>query len=178
MATPFIAQIIPFGFNFAPHTYAQCNGQILSIAQNTALFSLLGTTYGGNGQTTFALPDLRGRAPMHHGGSQGPGLSPYSFGQQSGAESHTLLSTEMPAHSHSGQASVALPCGTGPGTSNTAAANFAGVTTRPSYADAANGNLASASSGAAGGGQPHSNLQPLLALNFCIALQGIFPSRN
>jgi len=99
MATPFIGMIVMFGGNFAPRSWAFCSGQILPIAQNTALFSILGTTYGGNGQTTFALPDLRSRVPIHPG--QGPGLSPYSLGQQGGVETVTLTTNQMPAHNHS-----------------------------------------------------------------------------
>ena len=166
MAEPFIGQIILFAGNFAPRGYALCAGQLLPIAQNTALFSILGTTYGGNGQTTFALPDLRGRVPLGQG--QGPGLSSYSLGQSSGAETHTLNVTEMPQHAHLPQAAD------GDQTTNRAAGSVpakGGVySTSP--------NASGAPTGAAGGSQPHNNLQPHLALNYCIALEGIFPSRN
>jgi microcystin-dependent protein len=157
-----------FGGNFAPRGWAFCNGQLLSIAQNTALFSLLGTTYGGNGQTTFALPDLRSRAPVHFG--QGPGLTNRDLGEQGGEETHTLITTEMPAHSH--------PAG----------ANNSGQTTnRPAdavaarggaYASSADTSMGPASSPPAGGSQPHNNMQPYLAINYIIALEGIYPSRN
>ncbi|RSK48136.1 phage tail protein [Hymenobacter rigui] len=177
--TPFIGEIMIAGFNYAPRGWAMCEGQILSIAQNTALFSLLGTTYGGNGQTTFALPDLRGRVPIHF--NQGPGLSYHSLGERSGAETHTLITTEMPAHIHTG--SVALPCNTGQGTSNSPVGNVlaADGSGLPQFHGTANGTMGGAGSvttNPAGGSQPHNNMQPYLALNFCIALEGIYPSRN
>jgi microcystin-dependent protein len=174
MATPFIGQIITFGGNFAIRNYAFCNGQLLSIAQNTALFSILGTTYGGNGQTTFGLPNLQGRVGVHFG--QGPGLSSYALGQVGGEESHTLINTEMPAHGHALNVTNAggnsqTPVGTILATD--AAGGTAGYSTA-----AANGIMAPAAVAPSGGNQPHNNLQPYLALNFLIALQGIFPSRN
>ena len=176
MSEPFLAEIHIFPFNFAPFHWAFCNGQIMSIQQNTALFSLLGTTYGGNGQTNFALPNLQGRAAMHSG--QGPGLSDRFLGEQAGAETHTLTTAEMPVHDHGGGAGAgSLQCSTGPGTSNAANARFPGVTTRPLYADTptgAGGSLAIST----GGNQPHENRQPFLTMSFCIALQGVFPSRN
>jgi microcystin-dependent protein len=167
VSEPFLASIILFAGNFAPRGWAFCNGQILSIAQNTALFSLLGTTYGGNVQTTFALPDLRGRAPLSAG--QGPGLASYSLGEVGGVESVTLLSTQMPVHTHS------QPAASGQQTTN-----------RPNGAVPARGGVyASSCDGAAldptspaGGNQPHENRPPYLALNYIIALEGIFPSRN
>jgi microcystin-dependent protein len=167
---PFLGEIRPFGFDFAPHGWAQCNGQILSIAQNTALFSLLGTTYGGNGQTTFALPDLRGRTAISSG--QGGGLASYSLGQVGGLESVTLNVNEMPAHNHNvnvtNQAgSSPAPAGLYPAKTNTAA-----------YKAGPSGTMAADELGNAGSNQPHTNLQPTLAVNYCIALQGIFPSRN
>lgn len=175
---PFLGEIMIFAGNFAPRGYAFCNGQQMSIAQNTALFSILGTTYGGNGQTTFGLPDLRGRVPIHSGNSQGPGLSPYVLGEQTGTESVTLLSTEIPVHSHS----FGINVYNGPGNSGTAAnnvlANEATGQTAIYSNQAANASMAGGTSGTAGGNQPHNNLQPVLALNFCIALEGIFPSRN
>ena len=174
MASPFLAEIKMFAGNFAPRGYAFCSGQILSIAQNTALFSLLGTTYGGNGQTTFALPDLRGRVPIHPG--QGPGLSLYNLGEQGGAETVTLIATQIPAHTH------ALNVNTGAGTNAAPAANevLAASTARDKlYTTAApNATLAPQAVGTAGGSQPHTNIQPYLSVNFIIALQGIFPSRN
>lgn len=170
VAEPFIGTIMMFGFNFPPRFWALCNGQILSIAQNTALFSLLGTTYGGNGQTTFALPNLQGRMPMHFG--VGPGLSPRVLGEQSGAESVTLLSTQMPAHTHAALASSA------PGTTDAPSGAFPArpASSIPTYGSAA--DVAMGAGGAAGGGQPHNNMPPYLALNFSIALAGIFPSQN
>ena len=172
MATPFIGQITLFAGNFAPRGWAFCNGQLLAISQNTALFSILGTTYGGNGQTTFALPDLRGRVPIHPG--QGPGLSPYDLGQQGGTETVTLSVSSLPAHTHS----------VSPG-----ATNGAQTTNRPARAVPARGgayaaspsadaSMAPTSSAATGGGQPHANTQPYLGLNYIIALEGIYPSRN
>ena len=166
MAEPFIGQIILFAGNFAPRGYAFCAGQLLPIAQNTALFSILGTTYGGNGQTTFALPDLRGRAPLSSG--QGPGLSNYDLGQSAGQETHTLNANEMPQHTHLPQAA------SGDQTTNRAAGSV--PASGGAYATTANASGAATSS--AGGSQPHNNLQPYLVLNYCIALEGIFPSRN
>jgi microcystin-dependent protein len=167
VAEPFLGEIRAFGFNFAPRGWAMCNGQILSIAQNTALFSLLGTMYGGNGQTTFALPDLRTRAPMHLG--QGPGLSSRTQGEQAGQEVHTLIATEMPAHAH------AQPASSGEQDTNrpaNAVPARGGV-----YAASGDGTVLDATT-ASGGSQPHNNMPPYLVLNFCIALEGIFPSRN
>jgi microcystin-dependent protein len=179
---PFIGTICMFGFNFPPRTWALCNGQLLSISQNTALFALLGTTYGGNGQTTFALPDLRGRVPIHFG--QGPGLSDYSLGQVGGVESSTMTVNQMPAHAHafSGQQAVASTAGTTPDpTGNILAAPASSI---PQYAvvGSASGSTAAGSvsgtTSPAGGSQPQSELQPYLAVNFSIALQGIFPPRD
>ncbi|MBN1668460.1 MAG: phage tail protein [Anaerolineales bacterium] len=167
MSEPFLAEIRVFGFTFAPRGWAQCNGQILPINQNQALFSLLGTTYGGDGRTTFALPDLRGRTPLHVGNS-------YSLGQRSGQENHTLTANEIPQHTHQAQASSNPPSTPIPN-GNALAASVPNEI----YAAAANlqpmraGTLANA-----GGGQAHDNMQPFLTLNFCIALQGLFPSRN
>jgi microcystin-dependent protein len=179
MSEPFIGQIMPVGFNFAPRGWALCNGQILSIAQNTALFSLLGTTYGGNGQTTFALPDLRGRVPIHQG--QGPGLSNYSLGQVAGTENTTLTTNNMPQHNHGLFSNAG-----GKGNSAVPTNNFLGVGVVPSssettnnYNSAAGTNpLAPGSIGLTGGNQPFPILQPYLCINFVIALEGIFPSRN
>lgn len=174
MATPFIGQITMFAGNFAPRSWAFCNGQIISIAQNTALFSILGTTYGGNGQTTFALPDLRGRVPIHTG--QGPGLSSRDLGQAGGTETHTLISTEMPAHNH------ALAATTTDGNSQTPAGTILARDTlggTTGYSTAAPNTILSASSiGAAGGGQPHNNVPPFLCVNYIIGIEGIFPARN
>lgn len=174
MATPFVAEIRMFGGNFAPKNNAFCNGQIIAISQNTALFSLLGTTYGGNGTTTFALPDLRGRMPIGFG--QGPGLSDYSLGEQSGVESVTLLATEIPSHSHVPVGSSAAGTSTNP--SNAVwAASVGGRTPPPLYTGAA-ALVPMAPALPAGGNQPHSNMQPYLAISFIIALTGVFPARN
>jgi microcystin-dependent protein len=175
MADPFVAEIRIFGFNFAPRGWAFCNGQLLPLAQNTALFSLLGTTYGGDGKSTFALPDIQGRVPMHPG--QGPGLSSHDLGETGGTTAVTLLPSEMPAHTHTLGAQTA-PLG--------ATAAPAGTTLgRPAsgklYVTAANPPLVTMSPSmlaAAGGGQLHNNLQPYLTFNFCIALQGVFPPRS
>jgi len=168
---PFLGEIMLFAGNFAPNGWALCNGQLLPINQNTALFSLLGTTYGGNGQTTFALPDLRGRAPVHFG--QGPGLSNFSQGQLAGEENHTLIATEMPAHTHVAHGDAAN------GTSDTPtgllpARNPGGI---PAYGAGAGALLANTFLANTGGSQPHNNMQPYLVLNYCIAMSGIFPSR-
>lgn len=178
MSEPFLGMIIIVPYNFAPRGWAFCNGQILPIAQNTALFSLLGTTFGGNGQTTFALPDLRGRVPNSSG--QGPGLSSYDLGQVGGTESTTLTINNMPSHNHqlaclNGAPSAAKPA-------NNVLANLSidpPPTTASIYSNQApNSFLAPTSIGNTGGSQPFSILQPYLTLNFCIALEGIFPSRN
>jgi microcystin-dependent protein len=172
MSEPFIAEIRVLPYNFPPRGWAFCDGQLLPIAQNTALFSLLGTTYGGNGQTTFALPNLRGRMAM--GSGSGPGLTPRALGEVVGQESVTLLSTEMPSHSHS------LMGGASGLTASPANAAMAPPVTGASAYRIPGPTVAMAgdSIGPSGGGQPHENRQPYLGLNFCIALQGIYPSRN
>jgi microcystin-dependent protein len=167
VSEPFLGSIILFAGNFAPRGWAFCNGQILSISQNTALFSLLGTTYGGNGQTTFALPDLRGCVALHFG--QGPGLSNYSLGQTGGAEVVTLDVSQMPPHAHS------QPASNGQQTTNRP--NNAVPARGGSYTGAGDGSTLDPVS-PAGGGQPHDNRPPYLALNYIIALEGIYPSRN
>ena len=173
MSEPFLAEIRLLPYNFAPRGWAFCQGQILSIAQNTALFSLLGTTYGGNGVTTFALPDLRGRVAVHVG--QGHGLSPYVLGQQGGTETVTLSSTQLAPHAHAPNCLNANGNKTSP-TNNIWAKDAAG---KPQYGTTkAAGTMAPNIIGSSGGGQAHNNIQPYLALNYCIALQGIFPSRN
>jgi microcystin-dependent protein len=164
------------GFNFAPKGWMFCNGQLLSIAQNTALFSLLGTTYGGDGITTFALPDLRGRVANHFG--QGPGLSNYVQGEVSGTETVTLLITELPAHNHA----VLANSGTG-NTNSPEGALLGGYGTslppEGPYTNAgANTTLAANAVGPSGGSQPHNNLSPFLTLNYIIATEGIYPSRG
>ena len=170
MADPFVAEIRIFPFNFAPRGWAWCDGQLLPLSQNTALFSLLGTTYGGNGKSNFALPDLQGRAPMHPG--QGPGLSLHDLGETGGSETVTLLESEIPAHSHQVRAIGAfadqpLPQG-----------NTWGRTAANPYVNAPNGQMSPAALGPAGGDQPHNNMQPYLTFYFCIALQGVFPPRS
>jgi len=181
MSNPFLGEIRMFGFNFAPRGWAFCNGQLLSIAQNTALFSLLGTQYGGDGQTTFGLPDLRSRVPIHQG--QGPGLSNYVIGQKAGAESLTLSINEMPQHSHT----VSLPCSAEDATQAAAKNNYpaspastVGGAAVNAYTNTFSPNtfMGAPTSTPAGGSQPHNNIQPYLVINYCIALQGIFPSRN
>jgi microcystin-dependent protein len=188
--TPDLAMIFLFASNFAPQGYALCNGQILAISTNTALFSLIGTFYGGNGQNNFALPDLRGRAPIHTGGNsgQGPGLSAYVLGQFGGVENVTLTQSQMPVHNHTfianksaGTSAVPVSGTTylsaGPSTgSGPNAAELKTYTT-----DTNEGNVVPLIPGAistVGGSQPHTNIQPYLAVNYVIALQGVFPSRN
>jgi microcystin-dependent protein len=173
MADPFIAEIRIFPFNFAPKGWAMCNGQLIPISQNTALFSLLGTTYGGDGKSTFALPDLRGSAAMDPG--QGPGLSNRQLGETGGSATVTLLESEVPAHSH--QAIGNNQIGDSPVPAGNALARLGSLNT---YQTVSNANLvamAPQSLPPAGGGLPHNNLQPYLTLLFCIALQGVFPAR-
>ena len=175
MADPFVAEIRIFPFNFAPKGWAWCDGQLMPLSQNTALFSLLGTTYGGNGKSNFALPDLQGRAPMHPG--QGPGLSLHDLGETGGSETVTLLQSEMPAHSHSLSGTFENgQQGTLDGT-----VIFAGSVGGNLYHTTTNANvamMAPQSLAVAGGDQPHNNMMPYLTLNFCIALQGVFPPRG
>ncbi len=170
---PFIGQIQAFGFNFAPKNWALCNGQLMSIAQNSALFSLLGTTYGGDGIQTFALPDLRGRASLHYG--QAPGLSNYEIGQASGTENVTLLTSEIPSHSHA----AALSASSEPATTAIASGNILATSTIYVAADPDETlNPKSIMITPTGGNQPHENMQPYLAVNYCIALYGVYPSRG
>jgi microcystin-dependent protein len=177
MADPFIAEIRMFAGTYAPRGWAFCNGQILAIAQNSALFALIGTTYGGNGQTTFALPDLRGRVPVHAG--QGPGLSPYSLGEQAGSETVTLLTAQMPMHTHQLNGSTAPGAAQSPnGAVLAAGLDSQGGNNTDYVATAPNTTMSPQAIGAAGGSQPHENRQPFLSVNFIIALEGIFPSRN
>lgn len=181
MGIPYIGEIRLFAGNFAPNGYAFCHGQSLSIAQNTALFALIGTTYGGNGQTTFNLPDLRSRVPLHQG--QGPGLSNYTIGEASGVEQVTLTTAQMPAHSHVLNATTATGSVTMPGpTVMLATPVEAGVNTSlyvvPGTSTVNQAPMAAQSIGVAGGSQPHDNMMPFQVLNYIIATQGIFPSRN
>jgi len=174
MSTPFLGEIKIFAGNFAPRGWALCNGQLLPIAQNTALFSLLGTFYGGNGTTNFALPDLRAHAPIHQG--QGPGLSAYVVGEISGQNTHTLTANEVATHSHAFDASAA----SGRGATGTVTNNAPNQTSlvHPYSTAAANATMSGAMIQPTPASQPHENRQPLLGLNFIIATQGIFPSRN
>lgn len=170
MSEPFLAEIRIVGFNFAPRGWAFCDGQILPINQNQSLYSLLGTTYGGDGRTSFALPDIRGRTPIHVGQADG---ADHTLGQKSGEETHTLSAAEMPQHNHAVNASDAAVNNPQPG------GNRPGNVTNLAYHAASNSkNMSSSMISNAGGGQAHNNMQPYLALNFCIALRGLFPSRN
>ncbi|WP_417799987.1 phage tail protein [Tenacibaculum sp.] len=194
---PFLGQITMFGGNFAPRGWAFCDGQLLAISQNTALFSILGTTYGGDGRTTFALPDLRGRAPI--GPRNGPGLSDYRLGQRGGVETVTLNITQMPSHNHATQNNTAadqhIQLSADAGIRSTpqagdvpAGASFgSGISATPVNAygpanNTVNGQTISANAGLnilnTGGNLPHTNVQPYLAVNYIIALVGVFPSRN
>jgi microcystin-dependent protein len=172
LSDPFVGEIRLFGFNFAPVGWAMCQGQLLPISQNTALFSLLGTTYGGNGTSTFALPDLRGRVPVSQG--QGLGLSPYSLGEIEGTETVTLSATQLPAHNHLVRAND------NKGTMKTAAGNVLALGKKDEFATAPDATtvMNSAMIESAGDDAPINNLQPLLVLNACIALNGIYPSRS
>ncbi len=171
---PFVAEIRIFPFNFAPKGWAFCSGQLMPISQNTALFSLLGTTYGGDGKSNFALPNLQGNAPMHPG--QGPGLSLHDLGEMGGEETVTLLGSEMPAHFHGIMTSTQPGEDIGPSPAEALArsvgASLYQTTTSPLVP------LANSALAPAGGDQPHNNMMPYLTLNFCIALQGVFPPRG
>jgi len=172
MSEPFIAEIRIFGFNFAPRGWAFCNGQLLPVAQNTALFSLVGTTYGGDGRTTFGLPNLQGRAPMHPG--RGPGLTARRLGQSGGTETVTLTEAQMPAHTHK------MSCNSNDANSQSAAGGFLATEIGPAqmYATTGAASMASDAVGTTGGGQAHTNPQPFLSVNFCIALMGLYPPRS
>ena len=197
MADPFLAEIILFGGNFAPRGWALCDGQLLSISQNTALFSILGTTYGGDGRTTFGLPDLRGRVAMHPG--SGPGLTTRRLGEKSGVESVILNTTQIPAHNHTATATASgTGTGTSYGTDTQADSGFVGGRTwshvGPNLFKDATPNVAMKAGNVTldnltvtvdnvtvnntGGSQNHTNIQPYLCVSFIIALQGTFPSRN
>ena len=170
MSEPFLAEVRIVAFNFAPRGWAFCDGQILPISQNQSLYSLLGTTYGGDGRTSFALPDLRGRTPIHVGSSNG---SIHLLGQKGGEETHTLSAAEMPQHNHvvnvsSANATASAPDG-----------NILARSPDPAYESSTNvGAMGAGTVPNVGGGQAHNNMQPSLVLNFCIALRGLFPSRN
>lgn len=173
MADPFVAEIRIFPFNFAPKGWAWCEGQIMPISQNTALFSLLGTTYGGDGKSTFALPDLQGRAPMHPG--QGPGLSLRDLGERGGQETVTLTEAELPAHTHTLSA-LGEPANSRTPKDRSLARTVGAL----AYAPPAASNQVTMHPEvlSTAGGQPHNNMQPYLTLHFCIALQGVFPPRQ
>jgi microcystin-dependent protein len=177
MAEPYIGEIRIFGFNFAPYQWAFCNGQLMQISQNAALFSIIGTTYGGDGQSTFALPNFQDRAAMHWG--NGTGLTPRTIGQQLGTPTVTLTSSTMPAHNHmiqvaqygnASQATGTPSSTTWLGQSNPGKAYSVGTPLDSQFSPKAIGQ--------SGGSAPHQNLQPLLTMNFCIALYGIFPTRG
>ena len=172
MADPFVAEIRIFPFNFAPKGWAFCDGQIMPISQNTALFALLGTTYGGDGKSNFALPNLQGSAPL--GPGQGPGLSLFDLGQTGGEDTVTLLESEMPAHNHSAECNDTAADSITPG-GEVWAPEVAGSN---AYGSSGGTPMSANALAVAGGGQPHNNLQPYLTLNFCIALQGVFPPRS
>ncbi|HEX8745230.1 MAG TPA: tail fiber protein [Thermoleophilaceae bacterium] len=172
MADPFVAEIRIFPFNFAPKGWAWCDGQLLPLSQNTALFSLLGTTYGGNGKSNFALPNLQGSAPMHPG--QGPGLSLHDLGETGGSETVSLLESEIPAHPHTLRASAGDADLQSPGPNNVLALSAGAFAYGP---PPANAQFAPQALTPAGGDQPHNNMMPYLTFYFCIALQGVFPAR-
>ncbi len=172
MSEPFLAEVRIVGFNFAPRGWAFCDGQILPINQNQSLYSLLGTTYGGDGRTSFALPDLRGRTPIHVGRSNGGG--DHREGQKSGEETHTLAANEMPQHDHVLQ--VTNTTGNTDQAGGHVLAQALGASVYGDFGTAT--PMAAGTVTNVGGGQSHENMQPYLALNFCIALQGLFPSRN
>lgn len=167
MSDPYIGEIRLLSFTFPPRGWALCSGQLLPINQNQALFSILGTQYGGDGVTTFALPDLRGRVPFH---TDGGGIGP--VGTMVGEEAHTLTAAELPAHTHRMQASLAT------GTATVPTNGYPAVAPAAAYAPAANTAMLGTAVSSVGGSQPHENMPPFLALNFAIALQGVFPSRN
>jgi microcystin-dependent protein len=173
---PFVAEIRIFPFNFSPKGWAFCDGQILPLSQNTALFSLLGTTYGGDGKSNFALPNMQGSAPMHPG--QGPGLSLHDLGETSGTETVTLLESEIPSHNHTfkvsnQQSDIQQPTSTTSLGRTVGATPFVAGSPTPALVQMNFQSLTPA-----GGNQPHNNMQPYLTLNFCIALQGVFPPRT
>jgi microcystin-dependent protein len=176
MSEPFVGEIRMFPTNFAPKGWAMCDGRLLPISQNTALFSLLGTTYGGNGTSTFALPNLEGRAPMHPG--DGPGLSAYTLGEQSGQESVTLLQQQIPAHSHQLLAANTDATSSTPEQQLVASGQGGVKLFGEAPAPGSSVMLATQMAAPAGGSQPHNNMMPYLTVSFCIALQGIYPPRS
>jgi len=174
MADQFVGEIRPFPYNFAPQGWALCNGQLLSISQNTALFSLIGTYYGGNGTSNFALPNLQGRIAVGQG--QAPGLGPYTIGETSGTDTVTLPANQMPAHTHT------LAVSATPGRIATPSPSVVlGATGRGSpdvYSAGQSGTMSAVAQSSVGGSLPHNNMMPYLAISYCIALTGIFPSRS
>lgn len=176
MTNPFLAEIRIFPFGFAPVGWAFCNGQLMPISQNTALFSLLGTNYGGDGKSNFALPNLQGNSAMHWG--QGPGLSFYSIGETGGEANVTLIQTEMPVHTHALQADPRQANLNNPGPNNSLARSTPAMIYKTPASNPPLQGLAANVVTPAGGNQPHNNMMPFLTLNFCIALQGVFPPRT
>jgi microcystin-dependent protein len=174
MSDPFVAEVRIFPFNFAPKGWAFCDGQLMPISQNTALFSLLGTTYGGDGKSTFAIPNMQGNAPMHPG--QGAGLNLYDLGEMGGSENVTLLASEIPAHTHNLMASGTLS--SKPSPTGHALAKVSGATPYAAPTGAPLVQFSDTALAPAGGNLPHNNMQPYLTLNFNIALQGVYPSRS
>ena len=174
MSSPFLGQIMMVGFNFAPRGFATCDGQLLSISQNSALFSLLGTTFGGDGRVTFGLPDLRGRVPIHRG--TGPGLTPRSQGHKAGTETATASVGQLPSHTHTMQGSSDFGADTSPANNVPATGSGVNLYSTDSAATVVSMNAAVVSP--TGGGQAHANVMPFLCVNFIVALFGVFPSRN
>jgi len=171
---PFVAEIRIFPFNFPPKGWAFCDGQLLPLSQNTALFSLLGTTYGGNGLSNFALPNMQGNAPMHPG--QGPGLSLHDLGETGGSQTVSLLESEIPQHSHGLMAAATTATKSTP--ANNSLAKVSGATPFLPPTGAPLVAMSGSALAQSGGGQPHNNMQPYLTFNFCIALQGVYPPRT
>jgi microcystin-dependent protein len=170
---PFVAEIRIYPFNFAPKGWAFCDGQILPLSQNTALFSLLGTTYGGDGKSNFALPNMQGNAPMHPG--QGPGLSLHDLGETGGTETVSLLESEIPSHTHTLRAMTDIADQPIPSAARSIARSNGGNAYNPTFTQSL---MSFQALSPAGGDQPHNNMQPYLTLNFCIALQGVYPPRT
>jgi len=175
---PYIGEITMFGGNYAPRGWALCDGQLLPISQNSALFSILGTTYGGDGRSTFGLPDLRGRVPMHAG--NGPGLTPRQLGQKYGTEENILSQAQLPAHSHS--VDLTIKCNADSGYTGSPVGKYPAVAPNTNYAPTTDANMANSiitgNTSVQGSGQPVNNMQPYQTVNFIIALQGIYPSRQ
>ncbi len=181
MTEPYIGEIRMFGFNFPPRNWAQCNGELLPIAQNQSLYSILGTTYGGDGRTDFALPDLRGRVPIHKGNSNTTGSTSLSLGTQDGVESNTMTEAQMPAHTHTMMGTSDAALASASGGNDPTDRVLATASTAIYTSDTSTANLTPLSAitiGTNSGGQPIDNMQPFLAIEFCIALVGTFPPRN